>query len=226
MRITLLKTFILITSFCSLFLLNACDSSAIPAEPNGCIWVDDSISVIFNHAEFFIPDKDCKISIEKPTDFLYGPIQGVYNLMHEFETDYSDCLLTWLSSIYTKKCDNYELDYNNRRLLLDLTNYTSKLYPMDIIETAPLVCADCDMLPEDYKHQLIIQLQNTYNTNDGSYGVLTWTNTWLGETDSYYLANNRLWYFDCPANGMYATYTPYVGYLRNIYVYNTFIYMY
>ena len=226
MRLTFSKFINGITGIGYLFLLNACDSNAIPAEPIGCIWVNDSISVQFNHAEFFLPDEDCKVSIELPAAFLSGPVQGVHNLMQVIGIDYNDCLLTWISSIYTKKCDHYDLDDNNSRIQLDLSNYTFQLYPNDIIEDAPIVHADCDMIPEDYKHQLIIQLQNVNNTVDGSYGVLTWTNTWIGETDSYFWVNNNLWCFDCPTNGMYATYTPYIGYMRNIYVYNNFIYMY
>lgn len=228
MKTKLLKFTLGITCFCSLIMLSACDSSAIPVEPNGCVWVNDSIYVEFHHALFKYPSKDCSLDFEKNNLNVSDSIEGVYNFMHEMagNPDVSSCNLTWLSSIYTKKCDSYNLESNNARIQLDLTNYYSNLYSTDVLEPAPIVRYDCQMLPEDYKHQLIIQIPGVYNGNDGSTGTLTWLNTWLGETDSYYSSVNHGWDFYCPVQGMTATYTPDFGFLREVYVYNQFLFIY
>ena len=228
MKTKLLKFTLGITCFCSLIMLSACDSSAIPVAPNGCVWVHDSIYVHFNHPIFNFPEEVCKLDFEKYNFGVSNQIYGVYNFMHEMagNPDVSSCNLTWLSSISTKKCDSYNLDANNDRVQLDLTNYTSNLYSTDILEPAPIVRNDCHMLPKDYKHQLIIQIPGISNMIDGSTGTLTFLNTWLGETDSYYFSANHRWEFDCPSQGMTATYTPDLGYLREVYVYNQFIFIY
>ena len=228
MKTKLLKFTLGITCFCSLIMLSACDSSAIPVAPNGCVWVHDSIYVHFNHPIFIFSGEDCKLDFEKYNFGVSNQIYGVYNFMHEMagNPDVSSCNLTWLSSISTKKCDSYNLDANNDRVQLDLTNYTSTLYSTDVLEPAPIVRYECQMLPKDYKHQLIIQIPGISNMIDGSTGTLTWLNTWLGETDSYYFSANHRWEFDCPPLGMTATYTPDLGYLREVYVYNQFIFIY
>lgn len=212
-----------ITSICCLFLLPACDSSAIPVEPNGCTWINDSISAQFYYAEFYLPDEECK---EFETQDLSYYTSGVYNLMHSIDYSglFTDCSLTWISSIYTKKCDHTYLGTNNSKVQMDLTNYFTMLYPMDVIENSPVVRYDSNMDPDDYKHQLTIQLQDVTNAYDNSKGVLTWTNTWLGLTASHF--SSPLWGFDCPPQGMYASYTPYAGYLRNVYVYDHFVNIY
>lgn len=227
MKTRFLKFTLGLTCFCSLIMLSACDSSAVPVEPTGCVWVD-SISVEFHHAIFNFSGKDCKLDFEKNNISVSDQIEGVYNFMHEMAGNsyINSCNLTWLSSIDTKKCDSSDLDANNARVQLNSINYTSTLYLPDVLEPAPIVRNDCHMHPEDYKHQLIIQIPGISNVIDGSTGTLTWLNTWLGETDSYYSSANHRWDFDCPPSGMTATYTPDLGYLREVYVYNQFIFIY
>lgn len=228
MRITFYRLALGVIGVLCLFAFPACDSSAIPVEQNGCTWIDDSISAEFDHGQFALLEKDCDRSFDDMDMDWSVPIDGVYNLMHTLETNSSvdTCTLTWISSIYTKKCDNTDLESNNGRVKLDLTNYSSRLYPLNILERSPIVQNDCQTLPEDYKHQLIIQIPHVYNTTDLTHGTLTWIYTWLGETDSNFSENDHMWYFDCGNQEFNATYTPDFGNPRYIYVFNTFQYVY
>lgn len=227
MKTKILKFTLGLTCIFSLIMLSACDSSAIPVEPNGCIWVHDSISAQFLNARFYYPDKECGLWFEKNglTELSY--IDGVYKFMYNtsINPNIDSCHLTWLSSVYTKKCDSYDLEANNDRVQLNQSNYYTRLYSSDVLEPSPIVRSDCHMIPEDYKHQLVIQIPNVSNAVDGSYGSLTWINTWLGETHSHYSIGNHMWRFNCPAEGIHAAYTPYLGNLREVYVYYQFIYI-
>lgn len=212
-----------ITSICCLFLLPACDSSAIPVEQNGCAWVTDSISAQFYNAIFCITSDDCKMSFEKNNLDRIDNFEGVYNFMYEVANHCTvdSCKLTWLSSIYTKKCDYNNLEANNERVQLDLNNYYTRLLPTDVIEDAPIVHHDCNMLPENYKHQLVIQIPGVSNSIAGDVGTLTWIKTWLGESNSHFHENVHRWDYNCYPS-MYATYTPDFGCQRNVYVYYQF----
>lgn len=54
----LINQLILTACICGALFFSACDSSAVPVEPNGCTWVDDSITVIFHDAMLYIPNTD------------------------------------------------------------------------------------------------------------------------------------------------------------------------
>ena len=131
----LINQLILTACICSALFFSACDSSAVPVEPNGCTWVDDSITVIFHDAMLYIPDEDCKLSLDKQGLHPAYPYYGIYNFMNEIANGgyFNTCSFTWISSIFTKKCDISELDENSCRVLLDLTNYTFRLFPSDVL---------------------------------------------------------------------------------------------
>lgn len=223
MRTTFLKFKLGLIYIFPIILLSACDSSVIPVEHNGCVWIDDSIGAKFIQANFCIPVEDCKMSFDKNCLQGITDIDGVFNFMHEVATNciVDSCKLTWLSSIYTKKCDNNDLDANNERLQLDLNNYYTRLFPSDVIERVPIVHHDCNMVPENYKHQLIIQIPGVANTLVGNVGTLTWINTWLGENHAPFHESIHRWDYHCHSP-MYATFTPDYGCQRNVYVYYQF----
>ena len=86
-----------------------------------------------------------------------------------------------------------------------------------------MVSNTCGFTPKDYKHQLIIQVPDVANEADNSVGTITWEHVWIGESDGTFV--NPLWSFLCPSSGFHATFTPYYGFLRYIYVYDHFEYV-
>lgn len=219
---TLNYTRVAIIGLSSLFFLASCDDSVFPVAEHGCDWVDDSIAVQFVNAEFYSPKEDCVYPFYNHDWAYESPIIGVYNLLYAISGEmYSHSFkMTWITSIESKRCDAIDNDINNRRIQLDENDYSSYLYPSDLIEASPLVSSTCGFSSQDYKHQLIIQVPDVANEADNSFGTVTWEYVWLAEEDATFV--NPLWTFLCPTNGFPATYTPNYGYTRNIYVYNHF----
>lgn len=213
--------FLCIIGISLLLIMSACDDNIVPVEENGCEWTEDSISVRFYDAMFYPPKAECEYPFE--CDLGHEPVEGIYNLMELGNSGvfHSGCEMTWISSIFTKKCESMNPAANESQLTLTIDSLNIRLFSGDLIERSPIVINECGMVADDYKHQFIIRAPNVINNATNEMGTLTWTYTWLGEENSF--LGTRLWSFNCPPDGFYATFTPYCGYYRNIYVYNEFI---
>lgn len=202
--------------------MSACDDDIVPVEENGCEWTEDSISVRFYNAMFYLPNAEC----EYPFEYDLGqdePVVGIYDLIELSNSGvfHSGCEMTWISSIFTKKCESMNPAANESQLTLTIDSLDIRLFRDDIIERSPIVINECGMVADDYKHQFIIRAPHVINNATNEMGTLTWTYTWLGEENSF--SDSTLWSFECPQEGLYATFTPDFGYYRNIYVHNNFI---
>lgn len=206
----------------SLLALSACDGDVVPVAENGCIWVDDSIPAQFLYAEFYPPKADCDPCFENQCWESGTPIVGVYNLLYNITQGlYSqDFVMTWVTSIDTKKCDNSDLDENSQRIHFYPNNYIQLLSANDVIATSPVVHNSCGFSLDDYKHQLIIQIPDAYNECTGTVGTITWTHMWIGDENAPFVDPN--WQFECPSDGLHSSFTPQYGQDRHIYVYYEF----
>lgn len=214
--------FLCIIGISLLLIMSACDDNIVPVEENGCEWTEDSISVQFYNAMFYLPNAEC----EYPFECDLGqdePVVGIYNLIDLANSDVFShgCDMTWISSIFTKKCESMNPAANESQLTLTIDSLNIRLFSNDLIERSPIVINECGMVTDDYKHQFIIRAPHVINNVTNELGTLTWTYTWLGEENSF--LGSTLWSFDCPQEGLYATFTPDYGYYRNIYVHNNFI---
>ncbi len=210
-----------------MFIVQSCDNTSIPVDERGCDWVEDSISAVFINASLYPASDDCDMPFYSSDWEVTSPISGIYELMNDISngtmSSFHEVKFSWITSIYTRKCDYIHQERNSSRVELDENNYNTRLFALDLLEYSPLLLEANEVLPEDYKHQLVIQVPHVLNEYNMSEGTLTWTNTWLAGENISIVSN--VWGFECPINGMYATFTPDFGYERYIYINGSFTYI-
>ena len=212
------RTLLLLFGFIGLISLPSCDTD-MPTKYE-CLW-QDSISAQFVNAKLNHPHYWCNPHyLEQfftPPDSVLT--QSLYNLFDSISNEVTETPLTlsWITSVYTKECYPHHPSATSYTKQLDLDNYHYSLLSNDLLEQVVIINQSHSINLNDYKHQLVIQLQNVpYPYDENILGTITWTYTWLGTNDSEY--SNLLWTFYFPMNGITGVYVPNRGNIRYVYV--------
>lgn len=211
------RTLLLLFGFIGLISLPSCDTEIPPKYE--CIW-RDSISAQFvnaklNHPLYWCDPHYSEQFFTPPDSVLTQSLYGLFDSLHQ-ESVETPLTLSWITSVYTKICESEYPSKTSFTQQLDLDNY-SLLWPNDILEGIALVNSSDSINLNDYKHQLVIQLQNVpYPYDENILGTITWIYTWLGTNASEY--TYPYWTFYFPMNGITGVYVPNQGNIRYVYV--------
>ena len=207
----------------SIFSFSACDQDLEGAIPQyDCIW-RDSISLQFIGAMLYAPRYWCDPSVEEQFFFPNPPedellSDGIYNLFESYHEE-NPITLSWITSIYTKECKSLYPSAISDTKQLTQDDYHWRMQANDELHEVAHINSINNIGLADYKHQLVIQMYNVQALN-GLTGTITWSETWLGETESFY--TNNLWQFNCLPYGLLGTFTPDSDYPRWIYIHDHF----
>lgn len=205
----------------SIILLPSCSGAIGNVAPtHNCIW-RDSISAQFINVKLFYPSYDCDPTVTEQFD--WSPNYEYEDNIYDFFTtvnqsnDVTPMTLSWITSVYSKKCSSQTPSTTSKTLQITLDDYQSRLTYDDLIEGVHIINQCHNINLNDYKHQLVIQQHDVSEPNNSSVtGTITWVNTWLGTNESE--LNNGLWTFNFPFYGVRGVFVPNQGMGRYIYV--------
>lgn len=204
------------------FVMSLITTSAYP-----CTWPNWANAVFVNPL-LKLPNSTCDEPFSNHELEVSFPANSFYELMINnrmvTEPAYT---LTWTVSVYEKPCDDSFGSEESKQLIFTQNDFWGRLLrsTYDWIELSPMIAASGDIGVNDLKHQLVFQLTDVINDEDGSSGTITWTRTWQGQNNASYTSNpTSVWNFYFPSEPLIGSFTPKNGFPRKIYINNHYVY--